>query len=48
MTSDNVIHDFWVPELAGKKDVVPGEIHTEVIQAVHPVPISGSAPSTAA
>jgi cytochrome c oxidase subunit 2 len=35
MTSDNVIHDFWVPELSGKKDVVPGEIHTEVIQAEH-------------
>jgi len=35
MTSDNVIHDFWVPELAGKKDVVPGETHTEVIQATH-------------
>jgi cytochrome c oxidase subunit 2 len=36
LTSDNVIHDFWVPELAGKKDVVPGETHTEVIQAEHP------------
>jgi cytochrome c oxidase subunit 2 len=35
LTSDNVIHDFWVPELAGKKDVVPGETHTEVIQAEH-------------
>jgi cytochrome c oxidase subunit II len=35
LTSDNVIHDFWVPELAGKKDVVPGETHTEVIQATH-------------
>jgi cytochrome c oxidase subunit 2 len=35
LTSDNVIHDFWVPELSGKKDVVPGETHTEVIQATH-------------
>jgi cytochrome c oxidase subunit 2 len=35
LTSDNVIHDFWVPELAGKKDVVPGDPHTEVIQATH-------------
>jgi cytochrome c oxidase subunit 2 len=35
LTSDNVIHDFWVPELAGKKDVVPGDPHTEVIQAEH-------------
>lgn len=33
LTSDNVIHDFWVPELAGKKDVVPGEIHRIVIEA---------------
>jgi cytochrome c oxidase subunit 2 len=35
LTSDNVIHDFWVPELSGKKDVVPGDPHTEVIQAEH-------------
>jgi cytochrome c oxidase subunit 2 len=36
LTSDNVIHDFWVPELSGKKDVVPGETHTEVIEAESP------------
>ena len=24
----NVIHSFWVPELAGKKDVVPGQTNT--------------------
>jgi cytochrome c oxidase subunit II len=36
LTSDNVIHDFWVPELAGKKDVVPGETHTSVIEAETP------------
>lgn len=24
MTSDNVIHSFWIPNLAGKEDVVPG------------------------
>ena len=35
MTSDNVIHDFWVPELSGKKDVVPGQTNVEVIQASH-------------
>jgi cytochrome c oxidase subunit II len=35
LTSDNVIHDFWVPELSGKKDVVPGDPHTEVIEAEH-------------
>jgi len=36
LTSDNVIHDFWVPELSGKKDVTPGQTNTEVIQAEHP------------
>ncbi|HEX4492355.1 MAG TPA: cytochrome c oxidase subunit II [Acidimicrobiia bacterium] len=36
MTSDNVIHDFWVPELSGKKDVVPGQTNVEVIQAEKP------------
>jgi cytochrome c oxidase subunit 2 len=25
LTSDNVIHSFWVPELAGKVDVIPGQ-----------------------
>jgi len=25
LTSDNVIHSFWVPELAGKQDVIPGQ-----------------------
>ncbi len=24
LTSDNVIHSFWVPRLAGKRDLVPG------------------------
>jgi cytochrome c oxidase subunit 2 len=35
-TSDNVIHSFWVPELAGKKDVVPGHRNTNVIEADEP------------
>jgi cytochrome c oxidase subunit 2 len=25
LTSDNVIHSFWVPELAGKLDMIPGK-----------------------
>ncbi|HEY1280940.1 MAG TPA: cytochrome c oxidase subunit II [Acidimicrobiales bacterium] len=25
LTSDNVIHSFWVPQLAGKVDVIPGQ-----------------------
>ena len=28
LTSDNVIHSFWVPELAGKLDNVPGQTNT--------------------
>jgi cytochrome c oxidase subunit 2 len=32
----NVIHSFWVPELAGKKDVVPGQENTLTIEADKP------------
>jgi cytochrome c oxidase subunit 2 len=32
----NVIHSFWVPELAGKKDVVPGQTNTLTISADKP------------
>jgi cytochrome c oxidase subunit II len=35
LTSNNVIHSFWVPQLAGKKDVVPGHPNTLTIQADH-------------
>lgn len=31
--SDDVIHSFWVPNLAGKMDVIPGHVNTLVIQA---------------
>ncbi len=27
LTSDNVIHSFWVPELAGKEDTIPGQVN---------------------
>jgi len=33
LTSNNVIHSFWVPALAGKKDVVPGHPNTLTIEA---------------
>lgn len=33
LKSDNVIHSFWVPNLAGKKDVVPGRVHHLTIEA---------------
>jgi cytochrome c oxidase subunit 2 len=32
----NVIHSFWVPELAGKKDVVPGHDNTLTLEADEP------------
>ena len=31
LTSEDVIHSFWIPELAGKVDVIPGEELTYVI-----------------
>ena len=31
-----MIHSFWVPELAGKKDVVPGHPNTLTIEADQP------------
>ena len=33
LTSADVIHSFWVPQLTGKMDLVPGEINTIWIQA---------------
>jgi len=36
LTSKNVIHSFWVPQLAGKKDVVPGHPNTLTIEADRP------------
>jgi cytochrome c oxidase subunit 2 len=32
----NVIHSFWVPELSGKKDVVPGQTNTLTMSAEKP------------
>ena len=49
LTSNNVIHSFWVPELAGKKDVVPGHPNTlDDRGRARPARSSGSARSTAA
>jgi cytochrome c oxidase subunit II len=41
LTSNNVIHSFWVPELAGKKDVVPGHPNTLTIEASRPGTFTG-------
>lgn len=36
LLSDDVIHSFWVPELAGKADLVPGRENRLVIEAEEP------------
>ncbi len=36
LKSDNVIHSFWVPNLAGKLDMVPGRVNRLRVQAKEP------------
>lgn len=36
LRSDDVIHSLWVPELAGKVDLVPGRVNRLVIEADEP------------
>ena len=36
VTSRDVIHSFWIPKLAGKKDAVPGRAHPLTINADEP------------
>lgn len=36
ITSRDVIHSFWIPRLAGKKDAVPGRVHKLNIRADKP------------
>jgi cytochrome c oxidase subunit II len=36
LTSDDVIHSFWVPRLAGKTDVIPGQTNYAWLQADRP------------
>ena len=49
LTSDNVIHSFWVPQLAGKEDAIPGQTNhlRFTADACRHVP-RRSAPSSAA
>ena len=35
-TSRDVIHSYWIPALNGKKDMVPGRVHTLRMQANQP------------
>ncbi|MDB5900196.1 MAG: ctaC, partial [Ramlibacter sp.] len=36
LRSVDVIHSFWVPQLAGKTDMIPGRVNRMVIQADRP------------
>lgn len=36
LVSDNVIHSFWVPKLAGKVDMIPGRTNHITLQADRP------------
>jgi cytochrome c oxidase subunit 2 len=36
LTSADVIHSFWAPELAAKTDLIPGRTNTLTIEADHP------------
>jgi cytochrome c oxidase subunit 2 len=36
LSSDNVIHSFWVPNLQGKMDMIPGMVNTTWFQAEAP------------
>jgi len=36
ITSRDVIHSFWIPRLNGKRDAVPGRVHTWNMQADQP------------
>jgi cytochrome c oxidase subunit 2 len=41
ITSNDVIHSFWIPKLNGKRDAVPGRIHPLRMEADHPGIYSG-------
>jgi cytochrome c oxidase subunit 2 len=36
LSTADVIHSFWVPELAGKTDLIPGQHNVAWVQADHP------------
>ena len=36
LESDNVIHSFWVPQLAGKLDMIPGRTNVLTVEAKEP------------
>jgi len=36
LESDNVIHSFWAPQIAGKLDMIPGRTNQVVVEATEP------------
>jgi cytochrome c oxidase subunit 2 len=36
LVSNDVIHSFWIPKLAGKTDMIPGQVNYAWLQADHP------------
>src|SRR5690606_19358169 len=36
VTSNDVIHSFWVPELQGKIDLIPGRVNEITLHAAEP------------
>ncbi len=41
LTSRDVIHSFWIPRLNGKRDTVPGRLHTWSLEANDPGEYTG-------
>jgi cytochrome c oxidase subunit 2 len=41
ITSGDVIHSFWIPRLNGKRDAVPGRMHTWSLEADEPGKYNG-------
>lgn len=41
ITSDDVIHSFWIPRLGGKMDAIPGRINTLRLRADRDTPMRG-------
>ena len=46
--ADDVIHSFWVPDLAGKMDLIPGQHDRSGSRPTRPASTAASAPSSAA
>lgn len=36
LASDDVVHSFWIPQLGGKTDVIPGQVNSKWLQADRP------------